>query len=1638
MNWLNPEPEQQQTGTQITKPSSDDHIKVVYGEQKIAGTIVFYNTTNPDDGDDVKNDLLHIIVVWCEGGIESIDDILLNDISITDSKFSAKKGGRWAFATHFTNGMGGYSDPYLKASGWDAATKDHRLDGLACSYIRLEWSLGDDTPFTGLPDLNAVIRGRKVKNLETGVTEYSENPAYCTLDYLTNPIFGKNLSASDYDLDSFKTAGLIAKTQVPEYQGASTTKPLFTCNLAIDTSASLLDNVELLGKSMRALMPIINGRLTLIIEQDEEPTEYGLSERDFKGSLKYDDGGKDKRYNRVIVEYIDKELSYSDQDAIYPEPDSELADQWLAEDNGVLLEYRFKVSSCNNYYEARQMARIIAMISRESLNFNVLCAPIAMRYTVGDVVPISHNKLGWAQKPFRLIKSVQQSTGQFLLTFREHQPYIYNWLSGVVRPPIPDTSLPDPRNVAAPVNFTSVLLNDGNVQINWESVYSHFDIQIYKDGTLLSTTTSVTPSFIISALDAGNYEIDVRAASKIGFRSDWVSFGFSVALPGVPVVNIDAVTYNTITLSASVTGASLGTTFEWQFLGQTAEPNANPNTASGYNYIYTGLVPDTEYSFKVRTKNLSGVSPWVSVAVKTSLSDLLDYIDDIPLQKLSEDAQTLIEDINTQVDRLRDTSPNSLTATLSIAVDEIKQTRIDQETLQDTMLNFTSAYVSWRQNYEYRTANNERFIDAGYYVDPENGLIVNRAFEYTDKTFEQAQLVIDGVNSTIKLQTDKIEQTDLRLTNAEATLTVQAGKINEKASFTDVNTQIAGALEALTPAYSWQFNSSNEGFNALSHSIAGFITIDSAVTAPAISYDAQENPMFRLRVRKHEGAEWLGEIQFNDGAGALTLPEPTSHDWESIQLDTTGTDGYQGIITALKFVLGACDIDSIEIGKRGASDLALSELLTRTTTLENDIDAATGIMGQYATTQWINELGFQTQSDITQVLNTFDTTYQVTATLTQLNENGTLEKANNAQRFIDGAQGYITDRITSYINQENGVVATFTDIQQKLDLVTGSISNNILQVQGLELEIEQQNIDGVLEAYNNLVRDKGIAELGLKAAYANETITAQSNELGSVAQKTLDLAALYDENKSLVTVLIQAFSDEKEANVIRDENFEALTAETSAQFSNVEKTIANQTQAFAVIETNLKAKVDTDVNKALSTAKEYTRTAVGYCVDEKGDITDQSDAIACVADGGSWVNGPLAEYIANLQISDGESSASIKQLKQVFKNINGELVARGGWVLDNKGRAVSVAGYNDGETGNLDLAADVIRHGVIINDVFVPTFYLDNTDPSKPVQTLRGKMILGDNTLITSAQDIQNTVGSRLAVYYVATESGTWSDTVAASTVPNGQPLNGDIVNIYKYSDPKVSTTKKYNGSVWKAYVLTVNGNVFAKGSIDGDSFNSATTITAGVGANSVTLTGEATSDYILYTGTNPAAATVSISKAGKLKAKDVDLIGKLISGDGSILKGAHIENLSVDSLKIQNQAVTTPSSVVIPNTLLYGETAKTLMSLTFSYTTGGFQYAFAIVGSRQDGSGGDDENITVTVKALVNGVQKATALFQGSLPHLNSKVTVPCIGYFTDTALNATNGNTVTIQVIAQMSGYPGSKVSTFSGSGYTAAVKK
>ncbi|ALU41949.1 hypothetical protein [Pseudoalteromonas rubra] len=1197
---------------------------------------------------------------------------------------------------------------------------------------------------------------------------------------------------------------------------------------------------------------------------------------------------------------------------------------------------------------------------------------------------------------------------------------------------------------------------DGNGLIKWAHptplAVHEYDVEFYLGSTLVYQDAVTYTQMTVPTLALGTYTARVYARNIFGQRSTSVAVQFSVLQPYAPQVSVE-VDYNQVTLTASLPAIGIGTRFQWEFLG-TAESPASGQRVFAQVYNRIGLQPLTTYQFRVRAVNHLGNSDWVNVSATTTTVDLTEFINEIPLQKLSQEAQDLIADINQQVDRLRPETNNNLPSLVAKNIDQIQGLQDVTATLDDSLANglpnqvrlanikldetalaltdmqrsvfdVTGNYTSFRQEYERRALANERLIDAIVYVDPDNGTIVNRAYQYTDSQFTLAQAHIDGVDARVSFEARRIKQTQDQLTEATAQIVVQAGLINQRATYTEVDAQIAGAIAALTPAYSWQFNTSDEGFTGhSSHNALGYVVCGNILTSPAIGYSGNQNPVFRLRVRKHANSTWLGLIHFG-GAQPIPLPEPTSTDWEVVQVDATGTAGYAGTITGLTFELGACDVDYIEVGKRGANDLALRDVTARTSTIEQELDAGTGRMAQYATTAWTNAQGYQTQSNVQAALDSFNTTYGISAVLQQLADNDVIVKANAAQTWIDGANATIKNQVTQLLNEDGGVNQKLATAEQQLDAIAGEISQTVTQVQGLQLDLADKTLNEVLSEYNTLLRNNELAELGVTLAHANsklsavtddvravaeqttqliamqnqsaagvtalgrayanerqasaereqrlraeittesgkavaqaidftravtgycvdangnqvdeqdavsceaaghtwidgpvversmmlatvmvdnrgyqtsnqvstaintfngeygitaalqtltdnntlvkanhaaswiaaadgyirdqitiynntdggindqfahvdqtldaiageisrnivqihgaqladqaqslndviaaynqlmqgndlaqqdvklalaqDKLSAVTDELESTASYTLELGALHHQSQAYITTLASAFASEVRAsvtrderfaafvgdtqaafsdvteafaevdaaNIIRDQAFSAFAANTEAAFQTVTETLASQEQALARQRTDLVAKIEQDDTATLASAITYTRVAVGYCIDAAGNITNETDAVQCVTDGHSWVDGPLAEYIRNLAITNADGQAvSIADIRQAFETQDGQLVARGGWVINNQGRIVSIAGYNDGDVGSIDLSADVIRQGVMIGDTFVPTSYVDNTDPDNPVHVFRGRLELGDYT-VNSVDDIRAQDGER-------------------------------------------------------------------------------------------------------------------------------------------------------------------------------------------------------------------------------------------------------------------------------------------------------
>ncbi|MGT0149506.1 hypothetical protein ACT691_06795 [Vibrio metschnikovii] len=89
--------------------------------------------------------------------------------------------------------------------------------------------------------------------------------------------------------------------------------------------------------------------------------------------------------------------------------------------------------------------------------------------------------------------------------------------------------------------------------------------------------------------------------------------------------------------------------------------------------------------------------------------------------------------------------------------------------------------------------------------------------------------------------------------------------------------------------------------------------------------------------------------------------------------------------------------------------------------------------------------------------------------------------------------------------------------------------------------------------------------------------------------------------------------------------------------------------------------------------------------------------------------------------------------------MDGNLIARGGLIVNNQGRITGLVNTNDGTTTSLDLIAEHFRVGdQDASGNFVPTLYIDSTSKK---MVLKGRLILDDGQMITSRDELQGISG---------------------------------------------------------------------------------------------------------------------------------------------------------------------------------------------------------------------------------------------------------------------------------------------------------
>lgn len=564
ITWLAPKPdipdfqqEDEAQGALVNKQSNNADIPVVYGKRRVGGTRVFLETSGTD------NQYLYGALVLCEGEINDITKVIVNDSEITFN-------GSFAHATAITSNDSRYDDtiriqPFYGKDNQVASsllttlsswTSNHKLSGLAYIAFRFKW---DRDKYSGIPTILVELEGKKVPVINSNLTitenTYSDNPAFCLLDYLTNDRYGKGISFGDLDKQSFYDASLVADTEVTPYSGASNI-PLFQCNAVIDTSKKIIENTRILLKGMRGFLPYSKGVYKLIIETAGDTT-FDLTEDNIVGGLKVNSEKKNQKYNRVVANFINPDRNYQSDTIVYDDDHATLK----ADDGGFLQEGVIDLPTITNPYQAQEFAEIVLSRSRNSLSVELTANYEALDLSIGDLVSVTSSITGFSQKPFRVVAMGINPDFSVALSLMEHQDAWYDFSEKNEVPIIPDTNFPDPFTILPPAGITLtdelIAYSDGNVLValniditpSSDNFVFEYQVEYRKVGETnykVHAKGSELNQRILNVIDKEQYQVRVKAINSLNVSSTYVTDTHTVVGFSAPPSDVEDLTINVI------------------------------------------------------------------------------------------------------------------------------------------------------------------------------------------------------------------------------------------------------------------------------------------------------------------------------------------------------------------------------------------------------------------------------------------------------------------------------------------------------------------------------------------------------------------------------------------------------------------------------------------------------------------------------------------------------------------------------------------------------------------------------------------------------------------------------------------------------------------------------------------------------------------------------------------------------------------------------------------------------------------------------------------------------------------------------------------------------------------------------------
>lgn len=511
-----------ETGILTNKASANAAVPVIFGSRLVGGTRVYMEVNGADSA------YLHQVIVLAEGEVGAINNVYLNDIDSTDSRFSGlvtivKKTGADNQAAVTSSEI---SD--LPAA-WTSA---HKLSGMAYIYIKMKWD--QDAFPRGVPLITCDVDGKKTHDPRTGTATFNHNPALALRDYLTNTRYGRSIPTAQIDDTAIIAAANYCDAVVTK-GGVSAAR--YTCDGLVNITETSLDIINKLLSSCRGFLVFTGGIYKLVLDKPESAV-FTFSEDNIVGSWSIVLGNKATTYNRITAQFFNPARSWQLDQAVV---DSATL---RTDDNGLVLERQTVLPFTSNIYTAQQIATVNLNQSRQGVSCAFTATIEALRVEVGDVVYIKHDTPGWTDlnsgqgKLFRVVSMSLQANDEVAVTCREYDSTVYDFGTISTVDATPNTALPNPHAAEAMTSLTvtssaaTQVQNDDRtnsltLQVSWTnaSEYTiHYEVQwkLSSASSYGNNLTTSNSSITLGPIVPGsNYDVRARSVSTLGVRGAW-------------------------------------------------------------------------------------------------------------------------------------------------------------------------------------------------------------------------------------------------------------------------------------------------------------------------------------------------------------------------------------------------------------------------------------------------------------------------------------------------------------------------------------------------------------------------------------------------------------------------------------------------------------------------------------------------------------------------------------------------------------------------------------------------------------------------------------------------------------------------------------------------------------------------------------------------------------------------------------------------------------------------------------------------------------------------------------------------------------------------------------------------------------